>query len=128
MKIRPLPSPACLRPSGALRAVMPGTVSRLTSSGIWPRFGENLRVLEWIVSRCAGEGDVKETPVGYIPEPGAIDPNGLDEQPDMDTLLALDGDGWRKELAEIAKFLQDFEPRVPEELHRQLARTSAALG
>jgi len=95
---------------------------------IWPGFGENLRVLEWIVARCAGEGDVKETPAGFIPEPGAIDLNGLEEQPDMDTLLAFDGDGWRKELAEIAKFLQDFEPRVPEELHRQLARTSAALG
>jgi phosphoenolpyruvate carboxykinase (GTP) len=95
---------------------------------IWPGFGENLRVLEWIVARCGGEGDVQETPVGNLPEPGAIDLNGLEQQPDMETLLAFDGDGWRQELTEMAGFFKEFEPRVPAELHRQLAKASAALG
>ncbi|NDY95571.1 phosphoenolpyruvate carboxykinase (GTP) [Wenzhouxiangella limi] len=95
---------------------------------IWPGFGDNLRVLEWILARCRGEGSVVETPVGYLPELEAIDLTGLEERPDMATLLDFDADGWRKELTEMAAFFQDFEPRVPAELHRQLARASAALG
>ncbi|MEE4639066.1 MAG: phosphoenolpyruvate carboxykinase (GTP) [Wenzhouxiangella sp.] len=95
---------------------------------IWPGFGDNLRVLEWILARCRGEGKVAETPVGYLPDVDAIDLTGLEERPDMATLLAFDADGWRRELTEMAGFFQEFEPRVPTELHRQLARASAALG
>ena len=95
---------------------------------IWPGFGDNLRVLEWILARCAGQADARETPVGLLPEPSALNLEGLDEPPDMETLLAFDDEGWRQELTEMAAFLQDFEPRVPEGLHRELARVSAALG
>ncbi|MFP4208322.1 MAG: phosphoenolpyruvate carboxykinase (GTP) [Wenzhouxiangella sp.] len=95
---------------------------------IWPGFGDNLRVLEWILARCRGQGSVVETPVGDLPPADAIDLTGLDERPDMATLLEFDADGWRRELTEMAAFFQEFEPRVPAELHRQLARASAALG
>lgn len=95
---------------------------------MWPGFGENLRVLEWILARCRDQAEVRETPVGFLPETQAINLDGLGERPDMDTLLAFDADGWRRELSELARFLQDFEPRVPEALHRELARVSAALG
>ena len=95
---------------------------------IWPGFGDNLRVVEWILSRCRGEVGAEETPVGFLPEEDAIDLSGLDQAPDMDTLLDFDADGWRRELSEMADFFQKFEPRVPTELHRQLGRAGAALG
>ncbi len=95
---------------------------------LWPGFGDNLRVLEWIMARCRGEAEAVETPVGFLPAGDGINLDGLSEAPDMDTLLAFDADGWRRELTELAAFLQDFEPRVPEGLHRELARVSAALG
>ena len=95
---------------------------------LWPGFGDNLRVLEWILARCAGEADAAETPVGYVPLPDAIDLCGLDQSPDMAALLDFDADGWRQELSEMAGFFQQFEPRVPEALHRQLARASAQVG
>ena len=95
---------------------------------LWPGFGDNLRVLEWILARCAGQSDAAETPVGYVPLPDAIDLCGLDQSPDMAALLDFDADGWREELSEMAGFFQQFEPRVPEALYRQLARASAQVG
>ena len=52
----------------------------------------------------------------------------LEQSPDMETLLHFDADGWRLELSALAEYLQQFEPRVPEPLHQQLARASAAVG
>ena len=95
---------------------------------MWPGFGDNLRVLEWILGRCAGQAEAVETPVGLLPPTDALALDGLAARPDMETLLAFEADGWRRELTELAEFLQDFEPRVPEGLHRELARVSAALG
>ena len=95
---------------------------------MWPGFGDNLRVLEWILGRCAGQAEAVETPVGLLPATDALALDGLDARPDMETLLAFEADGWRRELTELAEFLQDFEPRVPEGLHSELARVSAVLG
>ena len=95
---------------------------------LWPGFGDNLRVLTWILGRCEGSADAVETPVGYLPASEAIDLSGLDERPDMDSLLAFDVDGWRREFNELAVFLKGFEPRVPPGLQRELALISAALG
>ncbi len=95
---------------------------------IWPGFGDNLRVVEWILDRCRGQVSAVETPVGFLPEDGAIDLSGLKRAPDMNALLAYDVDGWRRELSEMAGFFQEFEPRVPESLHGQLARASAEIG
>ncbi len=94
---------------------------------IWPGFGDNLRVLEWILARCRGDAEATETPVGLLPKAGDINLEGLPEQPDMATLLGFDESGWRQELKEIEDFLGDFEPRVPEALKAELARVKAAL-
>ena len=94
---------------------------------LWPGFGDNLRVLEWILSRCQGDVGAVETPVGLMPEPGAVNLDGLEPTPDMDTLLGFDGDGWRRELTDLAVFFQEFEPRVPGLLRHELERISTAL-
>ena len=95
---------------------------------LWPGFGDNLRVLEWILARCKEEVEAVEAPIGFLPTPEAINLDGLAHRPDMDTLLAFDAEGWRAELTDLAGFFQEFEPRVPEGLHRELARVSAAIG
>lgn len=94
---------------------------------IWPGFGENLRVLEWILARTNDEAEAVETPAGLLPTPDAINLDGLKERPDMATLLAVDRAEWREEVQSIAEFLQEFEPRVPRALRDELARVRSAL-
>lgn len=95
---------------------------------LWPGFGDNLRVLEWILNRCKGAVGAVETPVGYLPAVDAIDLSGLEQLPDMASLVAFDAAGWRRELSDLAEFFEEFEPRVPADLRQELARVSAALG
>ncbi|MEN1727514.1 MAG: phosphoenolpyruvate carboxykinase (GTP) [Pseudomonadota bacterium] len=94
---------------------------------IWPGFGENLRVLEWILNRTSGNAEAVKTPVGLLPAPGGINTDGLDEQPDLDTLLAIDPQQWREEMASIDGFLDDYAPRVPQALRDELERVRTAL-
>ncbi len=94
---------------------------------IWPGFGENLRVLEWILARTNGEAEAVETPAGLLPTPDAINLDGLEERPDMATLLAVDPGEWREEIRSIEEFLKEFEPRVPSELRDELQRVRLAL-
>ncbi|AKS43139.1 phosphoenolpyruvate carboxykinase (GTP) [Wenzhouxiangella marina] len=95
---------------------------------IWPGFGENLRVLEWILARTRGEADAVETPVGLLPTPDALNLEGLEERPDLETLLAVDAGEWREEMASIEEFFESFGERVPTELRDELARVRAGLG
>lgn len=90
---------------------------------LWPGFGENLRVLQWILQRCeAGDhAGAVETPVGLVPAAGAINTDGLAKQPDLDTLLAVESDGWKEELDAVEAYMSDFEPRVPQALKDLLA-------
>jgi len=83
---------------------------------IWPGFGENLRVLEWIMKRCAGEVEARHTPVGRLPETDGISTAGLASEPDLGTLLSVDVGEWLGELDEIEKHLEKFQPRVPDVL------------
>jgi phosphoenolpyruvate carboxykinase (GTP) len=85
---------------------------------LWPGFGENLRVLRWIVARCAapaGAGaGVQETPIGYLPVPGAIDTAGLDLAPGaMEELARVSREDWMGELAELEEFFRSLGPRLP---------------
>jgi len=91
---------------------------------IWPGFGENLRVLEWVLRRCAGEVDAAESAVGRLPRPGDLRLDGLSEAVDLDSLLAIDNQGWRGELAAVVEFIDGFAPRVPQSL-RDLAHSIA---
>jgi len=95
---------------------------------IWPGFGDNMRVLNWIIDRCEGEADATETAIGYVPKPEDIDLTDLDM--DMDTLksiLAVDKDIWTKEAEEIEEHYKKFGDRLPEALREQLANLKANL-
>ena len=98
---------------------------------LWPGFGENVRVLRWVLERCRGDGAAIETPIGYIPAPGAIDLTGLEKQVPpsvMEELLSVDPDEWRAELASLKEFFAKFGDRLPEEMSRQAAATAERLG
>jgi phosphoenolpyruvate carboxykinase (GTP) len=95
---------------------------------IWPGFGDNLRVLEWIVARCQGQAEAVDTPVGRVPTEQAIDVDDLAQRPDMATLLAIDEAGWREELMAIEGFLSEYGQRVPEALLARLEAVKASVG
>lgn len=88
---------------------------------MWPGFGENLRVLEWILDRCEGRGGGLESPLGYLPEQGALNLEGTDlDQSRLDALLAVDWAEWRAELDAIEASFQPFGDRLPAALRRVL--------
>jgi phosphoenolpyruvate carboxykinase (GTP) len=92
---------------------------------LWPGFGENLRVLRWILERCRGEAEAVRTPVGLVPPPEALDLAGLDlPRPSLEAALRVDRDEWRAELRDMETFFRRFGDRLPPELwdeHRRLA-------
>ncbi len=95
---------------------------------IWPGFGDNMRVLNWIIDRCEGKADATETAIGYVPKPEDIDLTDLDM--DIETLksiLEVDKDVWTKEAAEIEEHYKKFGDRLPEELREQLNNLKANL-
>ena len=90
---------------------------------IWPGFGDNMRVLNWIVDRCNGKADAVETPIGYEPKPEDIDVEGLKDVT-TDTvrdLLSVDKDLWKEEVKGIHEFYGKFGDKLPEELKHQLS-------
>ncbi len=89
---------------------------------VWPGFGDNLRVLEWILKRCDGEVDAVETAIGYVPKPEDINLEGL-ENFDIETLksiLEVDNAKWAKEAEGIEEFYKKFGDKLPAELREQL--------
>ncbi len=96
---------------------------------IWPGFGDNLRVLDWIISRCEGKVDARETAIGYIPYAKDINIEGLDNitVDTVEGLLSVDKDMWLKEADGIEEFYKELGDRVPEELYNQLAKLRANL-
>ncbi len=84
---------------------------------LWPGFGENLRVLRWIIDRCEKRVGAKETPIGFLPESHGIDTQDLDLDPAvMDALLAVDNKQWLDEMESVGEYLGSFGNRLPEEL------------
>lgn len=103
---------------------------RLDDNGkfIWPGFGENLRVLEWIINRCEGKADAAEAPIGYLPKPDDINPEGLDFSVDaLKSILEVDRDLWLQEIKDIEEFYKKFGNKVPAELKKQLEILKAKL-
>jgi phosphoenolpyruvate carboxykinase (GTP) len=86
---------------------------------MWPGFGENSRVLEWVFRRCEGKADAVETAIGLVPAPGALNTDGL-EGVDVDALLAVDEDGVRAELPQVEEHLAKFGATLPAEVRAQL--------
>ncbi|MEU3463725.1 phosphoenolpyruvate carboxykinase (GTP) [Streptomyces sp. NPDC006733] len=96
---------------------------------VWPGFGENSRVLKWIVERLNGEGEGVETPIGILPAPGALDTDGLDiSQEDLDLLLSVDLEVWRDEAGLIPAHLETFGEHTPKELWDEYRALVARLG
>ena len=87
---------------------------------LWPGFGENLRIVEWILARCRNEVEAVETPIGYVPNPKDIDMTGLN-MPNgaMDKLFAVIGKDWLAEVDAVGKFFDSFGTRMPDEMWRQ---------
>ncbi len=87
---------------------------------IWPGYGENSRVLQWVFDQCEGTGKAQKTDIGWMPAPGAIDrPEGVTEA-DMSELLSVDREGWRRELGLVREHYAKFGDRMPAELLAQL--------
>jgi phosphoenolpyruvate carboxykinase (GTP) len=96
---------------------------------IWPGFGENSRVLEWICRRCDGEGETVETPIGLVPAAGELDTDGLDISADeMSELLHVDAHLVREQLAQVKEHLARFGGRLPDELQQQLEALERRVG
>ncbi len=95
---------------------------------LWPGFGENSRVLKWIVERVSGKGEAVETPIGYLPPSGAIDTSGLDVTDEqMEELLDVDVEEWLNEIESIREHYARFEETLPEALSDELAALEARL-
>lgn len=95
---------------------------------LWPGFGDNLRVLEWILNRCDGTADAQETAIGYLPKPEDINLEGTDVSLEtLRSLLSVDPELWREEAAGIEAFYQKFGDKLPQELRDELNRLEANL-
>ncbi len=89
---------------------------------LWPGFGENMRVLEWIIKRCEGTVGAVETPIGYVPDPKDINLEGVDVSDDvLKEILTVDKETWKKEADGIEEFYKQFGDRLPKELKDELA-------
>jgi phosphoenolpyruvate carboxykinase (GTP) len=87
---------------------------------LWPGFGENSRVLAWVVRRCEGRAEAIETPIGLVPAPGELDTNGLDlSDADLEALLTVDQEGVRAELPQVREHLARFGDRLPAAVREQ---------
>jgi phosphoenolpyruvate carboxykinase (GTP) len=100
-----------------------------TGRWLWPGYGENSRVLQWICQRVAGRGQAVKTPIGYLPTPGALDLEGLKlRRSDVEQLLAVDTEGWRREAQDIAEYYATFGDRLPQALKDELEALRKRLG
>jgi phosphoenolpyruvate carboxykinase (GTP) len=96
---------------------------------LWPGFGENSRVLEWVFRRCEGAADAVETPIGLLPTEGAIDTEGLNISAEaMRELLSVDEDLVKEQLPQVKEHLAKFGDKLPPEISAQLQALEQRLG
>ena len=96
---------------------------------LWPGYGENSRVLEWVFERSAGRGDAVETPIGFVPTSTALNVDGLDvSDDDMAELLTVRVEEWRHEVPRIREHFAEFGEHLPAKLHAEVDRLESALG
>jgi phosphoenolpyruvate carboxykinase (GTP) len=96
---------------------------------LWPGFGENLRVLRWIIDRCENRVGAIEQPIGFLPRPGDLDLQGIDVSSEtLGQLLAVDPAQWRAEMQSIGEYFAEFGDRVPKELKAEHQKVVQALG
>jgi phosphoenolpyruvate carboxykinase (GTP) len=96
---------------------------------LWPGYGENVRILKWIVERIHGGGAAVETPIGHIPAKGAIDCSGLEMPPGaLEAALHVDREEWRQALDELREFYEQFGERMPPAIWKAHAETAHRFG
>lgn len=96
---------------------------------LWPGFGENSRVLKWVVERIEGQAAAVETPIGHVPAPGSLDTDGLDMTPHaLAAALAVDTDEWKAELPQIQEWFEKFGDDLPAVLWTELDGLRSRLG
>lgn len=103
---------------------------RLNEEGkfLWPGFGENIRVLKWIIDRINNRVGAKETPIGLLPHIEDLELSGLDiSREDMEKLFSIDKEGWKTELEDIRSFFSQFGERLPRELWKEFKKLEEAL-
>ncbi|WP_222564664.1 phosphoenolpyruvate carboxykinase (GTP) [Novilysobacter antarcticus] len=95
---------------------------------LWPGFGENLRVLEWMIGRVKGTAGAVETPIGNLPAASELNLAGVDLSAEaMEKLFGFDQTGWRQEFASIGEYLEEYGPRMPQALKDEQRRIAAQL-
>jgi phosphoenolpyruvate carboxykinase (GTP) len=95
---------------------------------LWPGYGDNLRVLEWIIGRCDGAVQAEETPIGRVPRKRDLDLDGLHlSDAAVQALLDIDLAGWQREVDDIGRYLDSFGSRMPAKLRSEQHRVAAAL-
>ncbi len=95
---------------------------------LWPGFGENSRVLKWVLERVAGTGDATETPIGWVPTPDALDTSGLDiDRGTLEQLLSVDKDSWRQEVQLINGHFEFIGERLPQAMKDELENLEKRL-
>jgi len=100
-----------------------------SGSYVWPGFGDNSRVLKWIVGRLDGTAEATDTPIGRVPTPSSLDLDGLDlTDADLAVLLTVDVETWRDEAALIGPDYERFGDRLPDELWGELDALNKRLG
>ncbi len=95
---------------------------------LWPGFGENLRVLRWIIDRCENRVGANETPIGFLPNPADIDTTDLDISDEaLNALISIDRDQWRAEIESVGEYLDSYGDRLPESLRQQQQQIAKEL-
>ena len=95
---------------------------------LWPGFGDNLRVLDWIIDRCEGKVDAQETAIGYLPYAKDINLDGLDmTEADLEKILDVDKDAWKEELKGVDELYAKFGDKLPKELEDVLEEVKSNL-
>ncbi len=96
---------------------------------LWPGFGDNLRVLSWMLDRCAGRAQAQDTAIGYLPRPQDLNTTGLDiSAENLNEILSVKSDAWRKEVADIRSYLGEYGARLPAALLAEVDSVEKRLG
>ena len=106
-----------------------GSARTRTASFLWPGFGENSRVIEWVFRRCDDDAEAEETPIGLVPAAGALNTEGLDVSEEaMAELLRVDPEQFKAQLPQVREHYARFGDDLPDELRRQLEALEERLG
>jgi phosphoenolpyruvate carboxykinase (GTP) len=119
-----------LRATGTVPRIFQVNWFRKGSDGsfVWPGFGENARVLEWILERVDAKAAAVDSPLGLIPTPGGINVDGLDlDDETMASLFEIDAAAWLEETDSTEEFFDSFGERVPKGIRDQLAQLRERL-